>query len=94
MPFTFSDLPAIDRTKLPQFEAIAWWSFPGGWSVETRLDRDTHGFEHIVGRNVMIDGVAYHASGVERFAHCAPWYAGEEIAIHIMGGPPKWRGAP
>ena len=24
MPFTFSDLPAIDRTKLPQFEAVAW----------------------------------------------------------------------
>lgn len=40
-------------------------------------------FDHLVGFNVEIDGQVHRVIGVERFAHNAPWRAGEAIALQV-----------
>jgi hypothetical protein len=40
-------------------------------------------FNHLVGQAVMINGEQYTVRSVERFAHAAPWRAGEDIALWI-----------
>lgn len=45
------------------------------------LDRDTRDFEHLMNKEVEIDGNRYIVRGVERYAHCPPWRAGEHIGL-------------
>ena len=46
------------------------------------LDKETKDFDHIINKKILIDGILYTSKGVERFAHCAPWRAGESIGIY------------
>jgi hypothetical protein len=75
-------------SELPQFEAIDWYTIKGvGQMAAVALDRDTSDFAHLVGKEVLIDGVAYRVRAVERFAHCSPWRAGEQIALAVVAVP-------
>lgn len=40
-------------------------------------------FSHLIGATITIDGRQYVCKGVEHFAHCPPWRAGEKIGLLV-----------
>jgi hypothetical protein len=70
---------------IPEFSAYEWRDMPGyGRIAYTHLDRDTPDFGHLISQSVSVDGATYTCKGVERFAHCAPWRAGEKVGLLVV----------
>ena len=40
-------------------------------------------FDHLIGRDVEINGQRYQVIGVERFLHEPPWRKGETISLQV-----------
>lgn len=49
-----------------------------------KLDRKTTNFEHIIGKQIQIDGELYTGIDVNHYANVPPWGEGSPIAIVVQ----------
>ena len=67
----------------PIFESMDRFKVSRGIAFVVNLDRTTYDFEHIIGKEIIIDGDHYIGIGVDRYAHVPPWHVDSPIAILV-----------
>jgi hypothetical protein len=64
------------------FKSLDQFTIKGrGTAYIVELDQDTKDFSHLLHKEVAIDDKKATVIGVERYAHCPPWHAGERISL-------------
>ena len=71
------------KTTTPLFKSLDKFEVEKGLVFVVKLDRTTRDFEHLIGKEVMVDDIIYIGAGVERYAHVAPWHKGESIGLLV-----------
>jgi len=66
---------------LPTFVSSDTFKVPRGHAFVVKLDRTTYDFEHIIGKEIVINGKSYIGLDVSKYANVPPWHIGSPIAI-------------
>ena len=66
---------------LPTFVSSDTFKVPRGHAFVVKLDKTTHDFEHIIGKEIIINSKSYIGLDVSKHANVPPWRMGSPIAI-------------
>ena len=66
---------------LPTFVSSNTFKVLRGHAFVVKLDRTTYDFEHIIGKEIVINGKSYIGLDVSKYANVPPWHMGSPIAI-------------
>jgi hypothetical protein len=66
---------------LPTFVSSDTFKVPRGHAFVVKLDKTTYDFEHIIGKEIVINGKFYIGLDVSKYADVPPWHIGSPIAI-------------
>lgn len=78
VPFIQEIAPKYEFTHAEEFNSATV-----GRCFVVRNPEETSDFSNIKAQVVKINGDLYQVKGVDRYAHCAPWRAGEKIGLLV-----------